>query len=96
MLSLPLELVETGVNAQTVPTPGRNQTELYIPGALVASVSLGLMSTTSQSALLMATAILDSSNPVQDGTTLFGHQSLQYINGAKWRLTLEPEELAGD
>jgi hypothetical protein len=24
------------------------------------------------------------------------HQSLEYINEAKWRVTLEPEELASD
>jgi ABC-type multidrug transport system fused ATPase/permease subunit len=28
--------------------------------------------------------------------TYFRHQSLEYINEAKWRVTLEPEELAGD
>ena len=26
----------------------------------------------------------------------FRHQLLEYINEAKWRVTLEPEELAGD
>jgi ATP-binding cassette subfamily B protein len=28
--------------------------------------------------------------------TYFRHQSLEYINEAKWRETLEPEELAAD
>jgi len=28
--------------------------------------------------------------------TYFRHQSLEYINEAKWRVTLEPEELAAD
>jgi ABC-type multidrug transport system fused ATPase/permease subunit len=28
--------------------------------------------------------------------TYFRHQSVEYINGAKWRVTLEPEELAAD
>jgi hypothetical protein len=29
-------------------------------------------------------------------STYFRHQSLEYINEAIWRVTLEPEELAGD
>jgi ATP-binding cassette subfamily B protein len=28
--------------------------------------------------------------------TYVRHQSLEYINEAKWRVTMEPEELAGD
>jgi hypothetical protein len=29
-------------------------------------------------------------------STYYRHQSLEYINEAKWRVTLEPEELAAD
>jgi hypothetical protein len=88
MLSLPLELMETGVNAQTAPTPGRNQTKSFTRGALIANVSLGLTSKIYRGAGLMMAAMLDSSNSVQDGTTLFGHQSLEYIEAKSWRLEL--------
>lgn len=32
----------------------------------------------------------------RDVPRVLPYQSLEYINEAKWRVTLEPEELAGD